>query len=653
MGQKDNDTAKTVADWLKEIGYADAHEKDWRDRANKVVDLYRDERDSDSSEVRFNILYANTEVLKGALYSAVPVPDVRRRFLDRDPAGKEGARILGRALSYTLDAYDFDGLMKDVVEDMLLPGRGVARVKYVPTFGMVPVPVEPEGFDELGTPIFPEDTQMGDDGIPVIMQEQVVYEEVQCDYVEWEFFRYSPAKRWSKVRWVAFGELLTRDDLAKQFGSKVAAKVKLTWSPDDDDDKETAHLKRALVWTIWSKKDKKVTVVSDGYPDAPLATLDDPLRLQGFFPCPRPLYDISTTNSLIPVPNYRIYQDHANQLDDLAQRISVMVDAIRRRGVYDASNAALAELARSGDNHFVAIEDWLTFSEKGGLKNAIEEMDITMLAKVIVELRAAAEQKKGDIYEILGISDIMRGTTAASETLGAQEIKDRWGSIRVQQRQAEVQRFARDIIRLKGEIIAEHFSPQTLELMTGLEVSPEVSEILRNDKLRGFRIDIETDSTIRQQANREQKNRVELLTAVNGFLEQGLPAVQQGLIPRKVMTELMMFGVRAFPVGPELEETLDQFAEESGQEQPNQPDPQKDAAAKHQAEMMEIEKQTAIAKMVRERALAYQEITKGEAMLPGNQLDQLRSEAGFGNTPVPGSTAGGMGQPAPQYPPPV
>src|SRR4029079_14558223 len=82
------------------------------------------------------------------------------------------------------------------------------------------------------------------------------------------------------------------------------------------------------------------------------------------------------------------------------------------------------------------------------------------------------------------------------ETFGAQRLKAQFGSTRVRRQQRAVQKWIRDLYKLKAEIIAEHFEPQVLQEITGIAVSPEIVQLLRSDKLRGYRIDIETDSTV-------------------------------------------------------------------------------------------------------------------------------------------------------------
>lgn len=543
--------------WCRELDLAGQHEEKWRKRARKVVERYRDEdrgRNSEATEdrVRFNILYANTEVLSGVIYARVPIPDVRRRFLDRDPAGKQAAQLLQRALSYTMDAYDFDAVARSCVSDYLLPGRAVAKVAYKPT-------LDPTG-------------------------QEVVYEEVTCEHVDWDMFRMSPAKSWERVRWVAFGELLTRADLEAQFGPK-GKMCRLDWAPPGKEDESDDLFRRALVWSIWNKADRKVYVVSKGYDSGPLAEVDDPLGLEGFFPCPQPLMSISTTDTMVPVPEYLMYQDQAIELDDITERITKLVDALRRRGVYDATYPEIAKLANAGDNEFVAVENFSNLAEKGGIAAALYEQPIDMIAKVLVELYRQREQIKQTIYEVMGIADIVRGSTSAIETLGAQELKARYANVRTGPRQMGLQKFLRDILRIKAEIISEKFAPQTLALMTGTMPDEQVLQILRNDKLRGFRVDVETDSTIQPDADTEQKNRVEMLRAVVEFMTGIGPMVQAGVIPIEIARELLLFGLRSFKTSPQIEDSLEAIG--SGD------DPQAQVQKMMQAQMQQLQQQYA------------------------------------------------------------
>lgn len=597
--------------WLKELETAtNGPEKQWREtRAPEVVRRYRDERDDkDADDTRFNILYANTEVLKGVMYQRPPIPDVRRRWKEAEAVGRVAAEVLTRALTYAIDAYDFDHVMRQCVSDVLLPGRANAKVKYVPSFVKMDKEAEPIGYDG-DKPVYAETAKADSAGKMMESYEQLSYEEVRCDYVGYELFRISPCKTWSKVRWLAFGELLTREDCVREFGKEMGDQIKLDWSEKDKDNESSKdeRKQRALVWTIWNKADKRVYVICGGYPIAPLKQQDDPLKLTDFWPIPRPMYAIQTSDSMVPVPEYTQYQDQAEELDLLTNRINVLTDALRRRGVYDGSMPELEELASAADNKFVPVTNYAALVEKGGLAAAFNELPIENLAKVILGLMEQREQVKQTIYEVEGIGDIIRGASDPNETAAAQGIKAQYAQTRIAPRQIEVQRFARDLLRLKAEVIAEHFSVQTLQQMTGLQLpTPEqkamaqqqmqmaqmqaqqpgpdgqpqqppppdpkvqqmlgtptwddVMALLKNEKLRGFIIDVETDSTIAANDQAEKQNVTEMLTA--------LSTLAQAPLPQDLIKALSLFTLRKFRASKELEELIENMQPPPQQENP-------------------------------------------------------------------------------------
>lgn len=607
----ETDGQKIQMRWMRELAQSDAAEQKWRDRARKVVNRYRDERETYDKESKFNILYANTEILGGAVYAKKPNPIVRRRWNDTTPVAIIAARILERCLIYSMERYDFHATVKCIVQDSLLPGRGLAKAKYVPTMAK----------DERRVDV--SDDDKGDDILSdekgryrMESYERVEYEEVRCDYVDWEFFRFSPAKRWDKVWWVAFGELLTRNDLIQQFGDK-GKEVKLTWKGDSDEAEEGPQ-SRAKVWTIWNKRDERVYVVSEGYESGPLSVVDDPLKLEGFFPTPKPVYDVWTTDSLTPIPNYCMYQDQAKELDMLTQRITVLTDGLRRRGVFDQSYPELAKLAKAGDNEFIPIENYAGMTEKGGLEKAITQEPLEALANILMGLYKQRDQCKQIIYEVTGISDVLRGASNPEETATAQQIKSQYGSIRIQNRQQAVQRFVLDLLKMKAEIIAEHFSPQTLMDMSGIKLPTtqekqqmqmqyqqqaqmaqqqgqqppkpppdvpsidEVMKILKSDKLRGFSIEIETDSMIAIDEQGQQKAAGDMLTALGGVVKEIMPAVQMQLIPFETAKTIMKFALRKFSASRDIEDSLEQM-------QP--PPPQQSPQMQQQAQQLQQQQQ--------------------------------------------------------------
>lgn len=583
--------------WCTELKLADKYFESWRKQAKDVLNTYSTGAGPDefgrSKGSQFNILWSNVQTQKPALYSRTPIPEVQRRHKDKDRVGRSAAQILERALKYGVKAYDFDSVIQAARDDLLIVGRGVAWVRYLPTFT----------------------TQKGPDGRPIIDEQtgeplQVVdSEQVRCEYINWRDFLHSPARNWEEVRWVARKSYLSKKQLADRFPRVDLNEVALDHSPSHMDDKDSSRpehdfFKRATVWEIWDKDEKKVFWIAPSYKLGPLDVKPDPLNLQDFFPCPRPLYSTTTTDSLIPVPDFSLYEHLAVELDDITARIYDVIDQVRVRGIYDASIDNLQQLLDLGvDNAFVPSDTWATYSQNGGIGGAVDFFPTDMASNVLLQLYQAREQTKATIYEVTGMSDVMRGASNPNETATAQQIKGQFSTLRLSDRQKEVQRFCRDIVGIMGEIMAEQFDPQTLAKMTGVEFLGEQDpnvlqtymqavQLLREDKLRSYRITIETDSTIAIDASIEKQNRIEFIQAASQFIERAMQASQMFPQGVPVFGELLLFALKAYPAGRNLETVIETLIEQGQQlqNQPQQPDPKQiEAQVKVQLKEQELQ----------------------------------------------------------------
>lgn len=434
--------------------------REWRERAKKVVERYRDERKRGSGK-RFNIFWSNVETLKATIYSQSPNPDVRRRFRDKDVVGRIGAEVLERALSFTLDDYDSDEVFEAARDDGLIPGRGQVWVEYEPYLGKVRPAEDEETPEGEGSEYDRED----DEGP---YKDEKVDERTYCIHLQWDCFRHTPCAEWRDVWWVARKHLMDKDELEDSFGD-IAKKL-----PLDIKEKGEENRGKASIWEIWDKKTRKVYWVHDVWKEDILKEAEDPLNLVGFFPCPEPYVPIRTTDDWTPIPEYTLYQDQAEEIDMLSHRIQKMVGAFRPRGAYDGSIKGLENVLTGEDLKLVPVEDAERWVDKGGLEKGVMWLPLDMLAQSIAALYEAREKSKQELYEITGISDIIRGATKASETATAQQLKGNFGNLRMQPRQKPFARFVRDILRIKAEIIAEHYSAETLARMTGLQLpTPE------------------------------------------------------------------------------------------------------------------------------------------------------------------------------------
>lgn len=636
----------TVKRWLMALDISSKQEQEWRKTGQQTVERYRQEgKEYDAWKAggsKFNILWSNTEVMRPALYHSTPKPDVRRRYRDEDAVGKQASVVLERGLSFSVDAYDFDQVMTLAVLDLCLPGRAVTRVRYEPTLETVTPPPEmpaPVGMDEMSAPIYAPET-LGPDGQPLPIQgepyEKITYQATTCEHVQWKDFRRGPGRTWEEVEWIAFQHKLTLEQITDLCGSEeLAKKVSLDCSDDDgEEDKDRAEdeanlFKRGIVWEIWDKTKREIVFLAPSLKDKPLKQAKDELGLEGFYPIPRPMYALESSDSLVPVELFKLYKDQADELDRITQRINALIKACKIRGIYDSTLECVATAMKAADNEFTpTAEGAIALMAQGGsFDKAIWIFPVEKLAVVLRELYLARDQIKATIYEITGLSDILRGETDASETLGAQQLKAQSGSRRLRRLQKEVQRYARDLMRLKAEIMAEHFEPFMFELMSGKPVEPPVMELLRSDITRSYRIDIETDSTIAEDEQRDQKGMTDLLDGIARFVAGVGPVVQAGYMSVEVAMAMLKSVVRRFRLGREVEDALENAQVELQKKatEPKPPSPEQQAA---QAEMQAKQAEMAMQQQAQQADLALkarqQEMAEQQAI-----AEEQRRQAAF------------------------
>lgn len=581
--------------WREQINEAEKLFEPWKKTSTAIVKQYRDERDStaENTRSRFNILWSNVQVLTPALYGRPAKPEVSRRYMDADPVGRVSSIILERCIEYEVEQFDdFDAAMNGVVEDRLLPGRGVAWARYCPVFEGQPQEPDATPQEEIET-----------EGVQITEDVQEYPETISdahspCDYVYWKDFLHSSARTWEEVWWVARAVYMTRREGLERFGDKFQGVPLRSIGGDEDSKEKNSYLtqnsgteRKAKVWEIWNKRDKRVCWIADGYPAA-LDEKDDPLGLEGFFPCPRPLFATTTTGSLIPVPDFKQYQDQARGLNEKTNKIEQLSKAIKATGVYNAEYKSLGRmLSESENNKLFPVENWGALAEKGGLNGAIDMLDIAPLSAALLQLYQAREADKQIIYEVSGISDVLRGSSDAQETLGAQELKANFGNLRLKKSQQEVARFASDLFAIKAQIMCRFYPDELLLQMSGIQQTtdgqnPQLVQaalaLLRNSTIRDFQIQVESDSLAQINDIEEKKAAVEAVTAISTFLQQAVPMVTQSPESIPMVQEMLLFLVRRFRAGRTLEAAIEQttkLIQEKAAQAAQQPD------KKMQAEM--------------------------------------------------------------------
>ena len=582
-------------DWYNTIGQYERTFKEWEGRADKIVKRYRDDsRTRNNPNAKFNILWSNVQTITPAIFARLPRPDVSRRFRDNDPIGRVASMMLERALDYEITHYgDYKSAMNQSVNDRLLGGRGTSWVRYEPHI----VGSEADGMDmpEDGLEITEDiDEAETEGGMYREDQERIEYECAPVDYVHWRDFGLTVARTWEEVTAVWRKVYLGRPALVERFGEELGGRIPLDTKPETSksfSEKMGEGAKEACIYEIWDKTSGEVIWLSKSMGEI-LDTRADPLKLENFWPCPKPLFSTLTTDSLVPIPDFVLYQDQARQLDTLADRIDGFIQALKVRGVYDASEPSLARLFSEGENNsLLPVKNWNAFAEKQGMQGAINLVDIAPIASALTMSYQAMDQVKGQIYEIMGIADIQRGQTDPNETLGAQVIKSNNAAGRLKTMQHSVVDFATELLSIKAQIICNHFTDDTIVKISGAMqlsdtdkqyIQPALA-LLRDESAKNFRIEVTSDSMIFQDEMQEKQDRMEFLSAIGGFMQQVIPAAQAVPEMTPMLMEMVKFAVTAFKAGKGLEgiidETADKFREQAkaqeGQPKPPTPEQQK------------------------------------------------------------------------------
>jgi len=603
----------TYEDWYKTImGYERSYKR-WEARVDRIVKKYKDDSRYDRNpNARFNILWSNVQTIQPAIFARLPRPDVSRRFRDNDPIGRVASMMLERALEFEIEHYgDYKSAMNNSVLDRLLGGRGVAWVRYEPHI-VGEQADEADGAPEDGYEITEDADEAETEGaMETEDQERIEYECCPVDYVHWRDFGHTVGRTWEEVTAVWRKVYMSRPALCERFGEELGYKIPLDTKPDDlkQSYKSDDGVYEALIYEIWDKETGKVLWISKSLGKI-LDERDDPLGLENFWPCPKPLYSTLTTDSLEPIPDFVIYQDQARELDVLCDRIDGLINALKVRGVYDASASELQRLFSEGENNtMIPVHNWMAFAEKQGMKGAIDLVDLAPFASALMSCYQAMEQVKGQIYELMGIADIQRGQTDPTETLGAQIIKSNNAAGRLKTMQHAVVDFATSLLSIKAQIICNHFTDDTLIKISGaMQLSPEdkqlipqAIELLRNEAAKNFRIEVTSDSMIYQDEQQEKADRTAFLAAVGQFISMALPTAQAAPELAPMLMEMLKFGVTSFKAGKQLEGIIDQTADDmrkqyeasKGQPKPPAPEIQK-AQMDNQFKMQQIQMQAQV-----------------------------------------------------------
>lgn len=545
--------------WNTEITASEQELTKFHEDATRITHRYLDKReDFGRDQSRVNLFWSTTKVLLSMLYARPPKADVSRTYQDyEDDVARVAGTILQRLLNRGFDENisQWDASVRQGIEDWLVVGLGQIWLRYevkTETY-TVPAQVDPLTGEEL---------------TPETEAEQIVDEDAPCDYIHWRDFLWSPARTWAEVRWVARRVYMTKDQLTERFGEEIAKIIPLgkQGGPKDirDDSPKYDPWNKAEVFEVWCKENKKVYWYAKGA-DTILDVKDDPLQLDGFFPCPKPVAANLTSSNFMPRADYIFAQDQFNELDEINTRITWLTRAAKVVGVYDKAAEGVQRLFNQGtENQLIPVDNWAMFAERGGVKGQIEFAPIDQVVNAINQLRQYRQDKVMQIYEVLGISDVMRGSSRASETATAQQIKAQFGSTRIQLMQFYIAEWISHALRIKAEIICKHWQPQTIIQRSNIERTPDAQlamqaiALLKDEKMAEYRVSVEADSMAALDWAAERDAAVQFMQGLGAFISQVAPMAQQVPGAAPVLLSLLQWSISKFRVSTQIESILDQ-----------------------------------------------------------------------------------------------
>ncbi len=571
------DTPQGIAQrWSTEIEASKKEMEKFHQDADKITRRYLDKRDEwAKEESRVNLFWSSSKVLLSLLYARPPKASVARAFLDADDdQARVAGQIMQRLLNKSFDdnVSSWDASIRQGIEDWLVVGMGQVWLRYEVETAVEEIPAQ---LDPL----------TGEEIAPASTYERIVNEDAPCDYIYWKDFFYSPARTWDEVRWVARRVYMTRDQLIARFGEEIGKIVPLqtaTRSSSNDQAPKYDPWSKAEVYEIWCKENKKVYWYAKGC-EIILDYKDDPLQIDGFFPCPKPLAANVTSSNFMPRADYIFAQDQFNELDEINTRITWLTRAAKVVGVYDKSADGIQRMfSQAAENQLIPVDNWAMFAEAGGIKGKVEWVPIEAVVNAIDRLRQYRADKTMQIYEVLGISDVMRGASKASETATAQQIKAQFGSTRIQLSQFYIAEWITHALRIKADIISKHWQPQTIAERSNIMRTPDAQfaqgaiELIKNEELAEYRISVEADSMAAMDWAAERDAAVQFMQGLGAFISQVAPVAQSTPGAGPYLLRLMQWAVSKFRVSNEIEGILDQAVGAMNQQLLNPPQPQPD-----------------------------------------------------------------------------
>jgi hypothetical protein len=579
--------------WGVEFGQAKEFHRKWRENGKVAVSKYlgRDMKttDPEAPGYNLNLFSANINTMMSMLYGKVPQVSVDRRWADpKDQPARIAAEMASRVLNGDIETAgeDFSSVLRGTLQDRLVPGCGIARVRYS-------CDVAEETVESTDVPTETKQDEWIDDV-----------------YVPWQDVLWSPCRYWSEMRWLAFRIYKDKKEVESflsdvKDGKEIANDLKYnSKAPLEDATQKTSETwDKCEIWEIWDKTTKRVFWWVDGYKKI-LKSVEDPLELDGFYPAPPFFIANVTTSEYVPKNDYSFAASLYREIDRLEERIALLTMAVKVVGVYNKNcGQDIGRLINeTAENKIIPVDAWAAFAEKGGIKGSMEFLDIEQIATCIQILQGQQQARIEQLYQITGMADIMRGQASGDKPASAteQQIKVKFASVRIQSIQDEFTRFATDLQKIRFEVMCKHFDAETIIKNSNMmntadgrntpELVMQAAQLLKDEDCAKWRIQIQPESMAMVDYAQLKQERTEYINSLGIFLQSSFPIAEKFPSVSPILMELLKWGLAGFKGSRQIEGVIDRAMaamEQDAQKKAGQPPPPNPELQKIQMEMQQ------------------------------------------------------------------
>jgi hypothetical protein len=631
--------------WKGQLTSAEDRRKDFLKAAEESIKVYNAHKHLhlfNDVERRINVWWYIINTLLPAYYSSTPKAEVLLKKRSGGVLHEMSSVILERNLQYQMDCeFNFDQVGYNAALQFLLTGQAVLWARYrfesETEDAQVAYMLTPEGkFVDSENEEFEGDPETLVKGVGGIYTTSVEVEKkgderAILEVVQYNDYLCSDARDESEVEWRARRAFLTRAQATELFGEDLSSELSYDSFPEAIK-KNLARDRqkyegKAELYEIWCEEAKKVFWVHKNGEKTIVQSGEPPIEFEKFYPC-TVITQSCNPESVIPVSDYTHVKDQILEVERLTTRIHAMVQAIRANGAYDSTLGTLVDQLFSGDLKMYPFNNWPSYKSKGGLANSIEMLNIEPYVSALKILQESRQIALDQLYEILKVSDLLRGTSEQYKTATANRLENAWSSMGLIVRQNMFTKFISDGIANLGAIIISQFDEERImnvgdadQLLMPLvppqeppppappmdpnmppemqQMAPpppppidpmqivdsmkkQIMDLFRDEDQFNYRIQIASDSMVAIDYAQEQQEGQQLMATAGEFFNQMRSLVEQYPPLLDFSIQLFQNVIKRYKSGKELDgifiNALKQIqdiskAKEEAAKQPPPPDP--------------------------------------------------------------------------------